>query len=139
MQVHVILGLILLAVMIGLGIQVVSPFWAPIGKSTPQDAGEDGLRINFAGAQDAVQEGEAGAGGEGGLGFAGVAVGEPRPARKGPDFGRDFCGNGQRELRPASSWRHWRAEPFGVCGEVRITIEHSGMLHPRRRFVTFSG
>jgi len=30
MQDHVILGLILLAVMIGLGIQVVAPFWAPI-------------------------------------------------------------------------------------------------------------
>ena len=30
MQDHVVLGLILLAVMIGLGIQVVAPFWAPI-------------------------------------------------------------------------------------------------------------
>jgi predicted PurR-regulated permease PerM len=30
MQVHIILGLVLLAVMIGLGIQVVAPFWAPV-------------------------------------------------------------------------------------------------------------
>jgi hypothetical protein len=64
--------------------------------------------------QDPVEQRQAGAGAEGRLGFAGVAVGKARPAGKSVNFYRVRGEVRRRRLGPAAPWRRRRAEPFDV-------------------------